>query len=85
MDLQLPKLDGISAMGELKRAGSFAAIIILSAVADCRRMREAAAAGVVSFILKDTGPDAIVTSIRTAAWQRQQGPTEADVAPALKA
>jgi DNA-binding NarL/FixJ family response regulator len=67
MDLQLPRLDGISATRELQRAGSSAAVVMLSAAADCQRMREAVEAGAVSFILKDAGPDAVVAGVRTAA------------------
>ena len=67
LDLQLPKLDGISALRELQRVGSPAAVVMLSAAADCQRMREALEAGAVSFILKDAGPDAVVASVRAAA------------------
>jgi DNA-binding NarL/FixJ family response regulator len=68
MDVQLPKLDGISAIRELQRVGSPAAVVMLSAAADCQLMREALEAGTASFILKDAGPDAVLASVRAAAW-----------------
>jgi DNA-binding NarL/FixJ family response regulator len=76
MDVRMPQLDGISAMRELRRAGSLASIVMLSAAADRTCMRDAAQAGALKFILKDAEPEEIVASVRAGACQRGQAPPE---------
>ncbi len=73
MDLHMPRLDGISAMLELRSAGSRAAIVVLTAASDRDRIREAADAGAFSFLLKDADPDVIVSRVRAAAAAARAG------------
>lgn len=56
MDVQMPELDGIAATVKLRQAGSLAAIVMVSAVADRHRVRRAMDAGACGFILKDEHP-----------------------------
>jgi DNA-binding NarL/FixJ family response regulator len=64
VDLSLPSLGGIEATRRIKRELPSAAIILLAVDADEEALFEALQAGASAFILRDVGPDDLVTIIR---------------------
>ncbi len=64
MDLSLPAPGGIEATQRIKRELPSAGIIVLSDEEDEDALFEAIKAGAAAFILKDVGPDDLVTIIR---------------------
>ena len=67
MDYRLPGPDGVQATREVREACPSAAVICLTASATLRERDALADAGVVSFLRKDDGLDAIVDAILAAA------------------
>jgi DNA-binding NarL/FixJ family response regulator len=64
MDLSLPAPGGIEATQRIKREVPSAAIICLAVTEDEYQLFDAIRAGAAAFILKDVGPDDLVTIIR---------------------
>jgi DNA-binding NarL/FixJ family response regulator len=64
VDLSLPSLGGIEATRRIKRELPSAAIIVLAVNEDEEALFDAIKAGASAFILKDVGPDDLVTIIR---------------------
>jgi DNA-binding NarL/FixJ family response regulator len=64
MDLSLPAPGGIEATQRIKREVPSAAIICLAVSEDEDQLFDAIRAGAAAFILKDVGPDDLVTIIR---------------------
>jgi DNA-binding NarL/FixJ family response regulator len=64
MDLSLPAPGGIEATSRIKREIPAAGIIILAVDEDEEALFDAIKAGAAAFILKDVGPDDLVTIIR---------------------
>ncbi len=64
MDLSLPAPGGIEATQRIKREVPSAAIICLAVTEDEDQLFDAIRAGAAAFILKDVGPDDLVTIIR---------------------
>ena len=64
MDLSLPAPGGIEATSRIKREIPSAGIIILAVDEDEEALFDAIKAGAAAFILKDVGPDDLVTIIR---------------------
>jgi DNA-binding NarL/FixJ family response regulator len=64
MDLSLPTPGGIEATQRIKREVPSAAIICLAVSEDEDQLFDAIRAGAAAFILKDVGPDDLVTIIR---------------------
>ena len=64
MDLSLPAPGGIETTSRIKRELPSCAIIVLAADEDEDALFEAIKAGAAAFILKDVGPDDLVTIIR---------------------
>jgi DNA-binding NarL/FixJ family response regulator len=67
MDYRLPGLDGVQATRAVLEACPSTAVVCLTASANLRERDALTAAGVVAFLRKDEGLDAIVTAIRDAA------------------
>ena len=67
MDYRLPGLDGVQATRAVRDACPTAAVICLTASATLRERDALAAAGVVAFLRKDDGLDAVVAAIHGAA------------------
>lgn len=70
MDVRMPRLDGIEATRRLVSGGSRARVIVLTAFDTDGFLLEALRAGAVSFLLKDSPPDAVVGAILDAAAGR---------------
>jgi DNA-binding NarL/FixJ family response regulator len=71
MDYRLPGLDGVQATRAVLEACPDTAVVCLTASANLRERDALTDAGVVAFLRKDEGLDAIVAAIRDAA----QAPT----------
>jgi DNA-binding NarL/FixJ family response regulator len=67
MDYRLPGLDGVQATRAVRDACPTAAVICLTASATLRERDALADAGVVAFLRKDDGLDAVVAAIHDAA------------------
>jgi NarL family two-component system response regulator LiaR len=69
MDLVMPKLDGVSAMRELRRQGSTASkarVIVLTSFLDDDRLLAALEAGAAGYLLKNSQPAELARAIRAA-------------------
>lgn len=67
MDFRLPDGTGADAIGELRRAGCDAAVVILTAATDRRALRLALEAGCVGFLSKHADRGELIRAIRAAA------------------
>ena len=67
MDYRLPGLDGVQATRAVLEACPSTAVVCLTASANLRERDALTDAGVVAFLRKDEGLDAIVAAIRDAA------------------
>jgi DNA-binding NarL/FixJ family response regulator len=63
-DLSMPGLSGVEAVGELRRAGVMAKIIIVSMYGDPRVAKQAIAAGASGFVAKQGAGEELLTAIR---------------------
>jgi DNA-binding NarL/FixJ family response regulator len=69
MDLVMPKLDGVSAMRELRRrggSGSRAHVIVLTSFMDDDRLLPALEAGAAGYLLKNSQPTELARAVRAA-------------------
>jgi DNA-binding NarL/FixJ family response regulator len=78
LDLAMPLLDGVAALGRLREEAPRARVIVLTSFGEDERLFEALRGGATGFLLKDTEPADIVRSIRTA--QRGESPLSPAVA-----
>ncbi|MCU1657815.1 MAG: two component transcriptional regulator, LuxR family [Pseudonocardiales bacterium] len=67
MDLSMPVMDGVTATHRLASAQPDARVVVLSSFSDHDRVREALAAGAIGYVLKDCGPDELLSAVRSAA------------------
>lgn len=67
MDLRMPRMEGVEAIGRLRAMGSKARVIALTTFSDEQLVFEAIRAGAVAYLLKDAGADVIVSAIESAA------------------
>jgi len=67
IDVEMPELDGIGAIRELKDAGSSARVVVLTTFSDRERILRALDAGALGYLLKDAEPDEIIRGVRAAA------------------
>lgn len=70
MDIRMPLVNGIDATAALRKAGSRAQVVILTAFDTDALLRDALLEGAVSFLLKDAEPDLVVQTIHDAARGR---------------
>jgi DNA-binding NarL/FixJ family response regulator len=69
MDLVMPKLDGVSAMRELRRRGGHASrakVIVLTSFLDDDRLLPALEAGAAGYLLKNSQPTELARAVRAA-------------------
>jgi DNA-binding NarL/FixJ family response regulator len=68
MDLVMPKLDGVSAMRELRRrsAGRAPRVIVLTSFLDDDRLLPALEAGAAGYLLKNSQPAELARAVRAA-------------------
>jgi two-component system, NarL family, response regulator LiaR len=66
MDLVMPKMDGITAIRQIRASGSKARIIALTSFTEDDKVFPAIQAGASSYLLKDVSPDDLIDAIRSA-------------------
>jgi DNA-binding NarL/FixJ family response regulator len=69
MDLVMPRLDGVSAMHELRQSGGRAAkarVIVLTSFLDDDRLLPALEAGAAGYLLKNSQPSELARAVRAA-------------------
>lgn len=64
LDLLMPRLDGISAIGQILSENADARIIVLTSFAEDDNVFPAIRAGAVGYLLKDSSPETLVQAIR---------------------
>jgi NarL family two-component system response regulator LiaR len=67
LDLLMPRMDGITAVREMKRLTPHTHIIILTSYYEDDQIFGAIKAGAISYLLKDAGPEELVEAVRAAA------------------
>ncbi|MFD5104730.1 response regulator transcription factor [Streptomyces cinereoruber] len=67
LDIQMPVLDGLSALPELRRSAPGARVIILTTFGERENVLRALEHGGAGFLLKDTAPAELIGAVRAAA------------------
>ncbi|MCF2585792.1 response regulator transcription factor [Brevibacterium sp. UCMA 11752] len=67
MDLLMPRLDGLSALKEIRRLHPEIKVVVLTSYDETERLNTAMQLGAVGYLLKDAGPVEVSTAIRAAA------------------
>ncbi|MBB4744661.1 DNA-binding NarL/FixJ family response regulator [Actinoplanes octamycinicus] len=67
MDIRMPRMDGLTATGEIRRAGPEPAVIVLTTFDTDEHLLGALRLGANGFLLKDIAPEAILDAVRRAA------------------
>ncbi|MEU6619316.1 response regulator transcription factor [Streptomyces litmocidini] len=67
LDIQMPVLDGLSALPELRRAAPAARVIVLTTFGERENVLRALEHGGAGFLLKDTAPAELIRAVRAAA------------------
>ncbi len=67
LDLLMPRMDGISAVREMKRLTPSTQIIILTSYYEDDQIFGAIKAGALSYLLKDASPEELVAAVHAAA------------------
>ncbi|MBB5361802.1 DNA-binding NarL/FixJ family response regulator [Deinococcus humi] len=67
MDLNMPVMDGITAIRELRQRSPEVEVIALTSVLEDRKVIDAVQAGATGYLLKDTDADALEEAIHAAA------------------
>jgi two-component system chemotaxis response regulator CheY len=66
MDINMPEMDGMTAVGNIMNIDPEARIIICSALGEPHLMKEALEAGVIEFIMKPFQPEKVIEAIDKA-------------------
>ncbi len=67
MDLVMPGIDGVEATRRITRAAEGPRVVVLTSFADREHISEALDSGAVGYLLKDSGPEELVSGVRAAA------------------
>jgi DNA-binding NarL/FixJ family response regulator len=67
MDISMPVLDGVEATRRIMARNPDARIVMLTSLADNRKILDALEAGASGYLLKHAGPDELLGAIRAAA------------------
>lgn len=79
MDLRMPSTDGVTAIEELRAAGSTANVLVLTTYDSDADILRAVEAGATGYLLKDAGREELYDAVRSAACGRTAlAPTVAD-------
>ena len=65
LDLVMPGVDGVGAMGLLRAAGSTARVLVVTSFTDRRMVVPAIRAGARGYVYKDVDPQALATAVRS--------------------
>ncbi|WP_354645164.1 response regulator transcription factor [Kitasatospora camelliae] len=67
LDIQMPVMDGLTALAELRRTVPGARAIVLTTFGERENVLRAIGAGGAGFLLKDTAPGELIQAVRAAA------------------
>ncbi|WUH74566.1 response regulator transcription factor [Streptomyces sp. NBC_00435] len=67
LDIRMPVLDGLAAIGPLTALDPAPQVVVLTTFGDDENVVRALAAGATGFLLKDEGPDELISAVRSAA------------------
>ncbi len=67
LDIQMPVMDGLTAVGELRRAVPAARVIVLTTFGERENVLRTLESGGAGFLLKDTAPAELIAAVRAAA------------------
>jgi DNA-binding NarL/FixJ family response regulator len=67
MDVLMPEMDGISAIGEILASYPEVRVVMLTSFGEVERVYAALQAGAAGYLLKDADPDEVAAAIRAAA------------------
>ncbi|MFF2567578.1 response regulator [Streptomyces sp. NPDC058084] len=67
LDIQMPVLEGLSALPELRRAAPSTRVIVLTTFGERENVLRALEYGGAGFLLKDTAPAELIRAVRAAA------------------
>lgn len=67
LDLLMPKMDGMTALREIKRITPTTQVIILTSYYEDDQIFSVIKAGALSYLLKDSSPQELVSAVRAAA------------------
>lgn len=67
LDLLMPRMDGLTAIREIKRLVPTAQVIVLTSYYKDEQVFSAIKAGALSYLLKDASPEELVEAVRAAA------------------
>ncbi|MFJ6631038.1 response regulator [Streptomyces sp. NPDC091376] len=67
LDIQMPVMDGLTALPELRRAVPAARVIVLTTFGERENVLRALEHGGAGFLLKDTAPAELIRAVRAAA------------------
>jgi DNA-binding NarL/FixJ family response regulator len=67
MDVLMPEMDGISAIGEILASYPDVRVVMLTSFGEVERVYAALQAGAAGYLLKDADPDEVAAAIRAAA------------------
>ncbi|MFI1014581.1 response regulator [Streptomyces sp. NPDC020965] len=67
LDIQMPVMDGLTAMAELRRVVPAARVIVLTTFGERENVLRALESGGAGFLLKDTAPAELIGAVRAAA------------------
>ena len=63
IDIVMPKMDGVNAIGEIKKLNPDARILVLTSFADDDKVFPAIKAGALGYLLKDSSPKELISAI----------------------
>ena len=65
MDMVMPEMDGLEAIGVIKRENPGARILVLTSFGESKQISTAIQAGALGYLLKDSSPDDLLHAIRS--------------------
>ena len=75
MDVMMPKMDGVEACREIMAASPETRVVMLTASSEEDAVIEAIAAGATGYLLKETGRDRLLSTVRDVATGELRLPT----------
>ncbi|MEV7419650.1 response regulator transcription factor [Streptomyces sp. NPDC089919] len=67
LDIRMPRLDGLAAIAPLTALDPAPKVVMLTTFGDEENVLRALEAGAAGFLLKDEGPDELISAVRSAA------------------
>jgi NarL family two-component system response regulator LiaR len=68
MDLLMPGLNGVEATRQIKQVSPRSQVIVLTSYHEDEHILPAIRAGALSYLLKEAGPDELLSAVQKAAW-----------------